>query len=49
MRKLYVLKENNLKEYTEGTQTYNTTEKGLNLLKMQYEMGELLHITIKND
>ena len=26
-----------------------TTEKGLNLLKMHNEIGELLHITAKND
>ena len=31
-------------------QTYKTTEKGLNLLKMQNEMGELLQVTtVKND
>ena len=39
---LSVLIENNLLEYLEGTQTYKTTEKGLNLLKMHNEMGELL-------
>ena len=42
---LSVLKENNLIEYNEGTQTYKTTEKGLNYLKMKNEIGELLHIT----
>ena len=46
---LSVLIENNLIEYLEGTQTYKTTEKGLNLLKMHNEMGELLQTTIKND
>ncbi len=41
--------ENNL-VYLEGTQTYNTTEKGLKFLKMHNEMGELLQtITIKNN
>ena len=46
---LSVLKENNLIEYNEGTQTYKTTEKGLNYLKMMNKIGELLHITAKND
>ena len=48
---LSVLKENNRIEYNEGNQTYKTTEKGLNYLKMQNEMGELLQQTtaIKND
>jgi predicted transcriptional regulator len=46
---LSVLSENNLIEYHEGTQTYKTTEKGLNLLKMHNEMGELLQTTIKNE
>jgi predicted transcriptional regulator len=45
---LSVLIENNLLEYNEGTQTYRTTEKGLNFLKMNNEIGELLHtITVK--
>jgi predicted transcriptional regulator len=39
---LSVLIENNLLEYLEGNQTYKTTEKGLNLLRMHNEMGELL-------
>jgi predicted transcriptional regulator len=39
---LSVLIENNLIEYLEGIQTYKTTEKGLNLLKMHNEIGELL-------
>jgi predicted transcriptional regulator len=46
---LSVMMENNLLEYLEGTQTYKTTEKGLNLLKMQNEMGELLQTTIETD
>jgi predicted transcriptional regulator len=47
---LSILIENNLIEYNEGTQTYKTTEKGLNLLKMHNEMAELLQTTtIKND
>jgi predicted transcriptional regulator len=39
---LSVLIENNLLEYLEGIQTYKTTEKGFNLLKMHNEIGELL-------
>ena len=39
---LSILIENNLVEYLEGSQTYKTTEKGLNLLKMHNEIGELL-------
>ena len=39
---LSILIENNLLEYLDGTQTYKTTEKGLNLLKIHNEMGELL-------
>jgi predicted transcriptional regulator len=39
---LSVLIENNLIEYLEGTQTYKTSEKGFNLLKMHNEIGELL-------
>ena len=46
---LSVLIENNLLEYLEGTQTFKTTEKGLNFLKMHNEMAELLHTTIKKD
>ena len=47
---LSVLIENNLLEYLDGTQTYKTTEKGLNLLKMHNEMAELLQvIAVKND
>jgi predicted transcriptional regulator len=39
---LSVLIENNLLEYLEGNQSYKTTEKGLNLLRMHNEIGELL-------
>ena len=47
---LSILIETNLIEYLEGTQTYKTTEKGLNLLKIHNEMAELLKTTsIKND
>ena len=47
---LSLLIENNLIEYLDGTQTYKTTEKGLNLLKMHNEMAELLQVTaVKND
>ena len=48
---LSILIENNLLEYLEGTQTYRTTEKGLNYLKMHNEIGELLQTTtiIKNN
>ena len=41
--------ENNLLEYLDGTQTYKTTEKGLNLLKMHNEMAELLQTTIETN
>lgn len=44
---LSVLIENNLLEYLEGSQTYKTTEKGLNFLKMHSEIGELLQTSIK--
>ena len=43
---LSVLIENNLLEYLEGVQTYRTTEKGFNLLKMHNEIGELLQSPI---
>ena len=46
---LFMLIENELIEYLNGTQTFRTTEKGLNYLKMKNEIGELLHITAKND
>jgi predicted transcriptional regulator len=44
---LSVLIENNLLEYLEGMQTYKTTEKGFNLLKMHNEIGELLQTPIR--
>jgi len=44
---LSVLIENNLLEYLEGSQTYKTTEKGFNFLKMHNEIGELLQTSIK--
>ena len=48
---LSLLIENNLIEYSYETQTYKTTEKGLNFLKMHNEIGELLPqtTTIKNN
>ena len=45
---LSILIENNSIEYFEGTKTFKTTEKGLNLLKIHNGMAELLHI-IAND
>ena len=44
---LSVLTANNLIEYLDGTNTFKTTEKGLNYLKVYNEMGELLQITTK--
>ena len=44
---LSVLIENNLLEYFEGIQSYKTTEKGLNLLKMHNEIGELLQTPVR--
>ena len=44
---LSVLIENNLLEYLEGSQTYKTTEKGLNLLRMHNEIGELLQTPMR--
>ena len=48
---LSLLTENNLIEYLDGTQTFKTTEKGLNYIKTYREIGELLQQTtaIKND
>ena len=46
---LSVLIENNLLEYLEGSQTYKTTEKGLNYLKMNNEIGELLQTSAKQE
>jgi predicted transcriptional regulator len=42
---LSILIENNLIECLEETQTYKTTQKGLNYLKMNNEIGELLQTT----
>lgn len=42
---LSILIENSLIEYIDGTKTYRITEKGINFLKMNNEIGELLHIT----
>ena len=42
---LSVLIENNLIEYNDGNKIFRTTEKGINLLKINNEMTELLHIT----
>ena len=39
---LSILLLNGLLEYLPAPQTYKTTEKGLNLLKMHNEIGELL-------
>ena len=39
---LSILLLNGLLEYLPVPQTYKTTEKGLNLLKMHNEIGELL-------
>jgi len=44
---LSVLIENNLLEYLQGSQTYKTTEKGFNFLKMHNEIAELLQTSIK--
>ena len=44
---LSVLIENNLIEYLDGANKFKTTEKGLNYLKMNNEIGELLLTTIK--
>ena len=44
---LALLIENNLVEYLEGSQTYKTTEKGLNLLKMHNQIGELLQTPMR--
>jgi predicted transcriptional regulator len=46
---LSVLIANNLLEYLEGSQTYKTTEKGLNFLKMHNEIGELLQTSEKQE
>jgi predicted transcriptional regulator len=46
---LSILIENNLIDYLDGTKTFKTTEKGLNLLKIHDEMAELLQTTFKNN
>ena len=49
---LSILIDNNLIEYSNGTQTFKTTEKELNCLKMYREIGEFLQqktTAIKND
>ena len=46
---LSVLIENNLLEYLEGSQTYKTTEKGLNFLKVHNEIGELLQTSPRQE
>ena len=46
---LSLLIENNLIEYLNETSEFRTTEKGLNFLKTNNEIGELLHITVKNE
>ena len=49
---LSILIDNNLIEYSNGTQPFKTTEKGLNCLKMYREIGEFLQqktTAIKND
>ncbi|MGI0052128.1 MAG: winged helix-turn-helix domain-containing protein [Nitrososphaeraceae archaeon] len=44
-----ILIENNLIEYIDGAHKFKTTEKGLNFLKMNNEIGELLQTTITNN
>ena len=39
---LFLLIENNLIEYLDGTKTYKTTEKGLYFLQMHNEIRKLL-------
>ena len=46
---LSVLIENSLLEYLEGSQTYKTTEKRLNFLKMHNEIGELLQTSPRQE
>jgi predicted transcriptional regulator len=46
---LSVLIENNLLEYLEGSQTYKTTEKGLNFLKMHNDSGEHIQTAAKEE
>jgi predicted transcriptional regulator len=42
MNTFLFLIENNLIEFSDGTQTYKTTEKGLYLLKIHNEIKKLL-------
>jgi predicted transcriptional regulator len=46
---LSILIENNLIEYLDGTQTFRTTEKGLNLLIIHNEMTDLLHSSAEKE
>ena len=46
---LSILIENKLLEYIDRTQTFKTTEKGLNFLKMHDAIGELLPSKINNN
>jgi len=46
---LSILIENNLLEYIEETQTYKTTEKGLNYLKMNNEIGSYYKLQSKTN
>jgi predicted transcriptional regulator len=46
---LSVLIANNLLDYIEGSQTYKTTEKGLNFLKMNNEIAGLLQTSEKQE
>jgi predicted transcriptional regulator len=39
---LTILIENSLIEYLDGTQTFKTTKKGLNYLKLHNAIGEML-------
>jgi predicted transcriptional regulator len=44
---LSILIENNLIEYLDGTNKFNTTEKGLNLLKTYNEIADLFKLQLK--
>jgi len=46
---LTILIENNLIEYLDGTQTFKTTEKGLNYLKLHNALGEMLPSRINSN
>jgi len=45
---LSILIKYNLIEFLDGAQTFKTTEKGLNFLKMYNENGDLLYTTTKS-